>query len=82
MLIIRIAVVVILAVIAIIVVIKHLERRSKGLRRYMIGQSTKAWGDASEWERPWTIYLSKALVIFFGGMFILLVYVICFSQST
>jgi ABC-type Fe3+ transport system permease subunit len=82
MLILRIAVVVILAVIAIVLVIKNLERWSKGLRRYMIGQSTKAWGDASEWERPWTIYLSKALVIFFGGMFILLVYVICFSQST
>jgi hypothetical protein len=82
MLILRMAVVVILAVITIVVEVKNLERWSKGFRRYIIGQSKKALGDASEWERPWTIYLSKALVIFFGAMFILLVYVICFSQAT
>jgi hypothetical protein len=82
MLIIRIAVVVILAAITIVVVVKNLESWSKGFRRYMIGQSKKSLVDASEWERPWTIYLSKALIIFFGAMFILLVYVICFSQTT
>jgi hypothetical protein len=82
MLILRMAVVVILAVITIVVEVKNIERWSKGFRRYIIGQSKKALGDASEWERPWTIYLSKALVIFFGAMFILLVYVICFSQAT
>jgi hypothetical protein len=80
MLIIRIAVVVILAAITIVVVSRNLKSWSKRFRRYMIGQSTKALGDASEWERPWTMYLSKVLIIFFGAMFILLVYVICFSQ--
>jgi hypothetical protein len=79
MLIVRIAVAVILAVITIVVLVKNLGRWSKGFRRYMIGQSTKAFGDASEWERPWTIYLSKVLLIFFGAMFILLVCLICFS---
>jgi len=34
----------------------------------MIGQSKKALRDASEWERPWTIYLSKAMIVFFGAM--------------
>jgi hypothetical protein len=52
MLIVRIAVVVILAVMTIVVVVNNLERWSKGFRRYMIGQSKKALGDASEWERP------------------------------
>ena len=81
MLIIRIVVVVMFAIMTIVVLHKKIGLWSKRVRQHMIAQSKKALGSASEWERPWTIYLSKAMIMFFGAMFVLLVYVVCFSIS-
>jgi len=54
---------------------------SKQFRDYMIREQSKATftGNVS-WQRPWTVYLSKAMIIFFGLMVIVLTYVLCFSQ--
>ncbi len=45
----------------------------------MIEQERKVRGFSSMWKKPWTIYISKLTIIFFGGMFVLLVYVFFFS---
>jgi len=46
----------------------------------MAAQSIKVFGGANGWDKPWTLHLSKALIIFFGLMFILGTYIAMFSH--
>jgi len=54
---------------------------SKQFRDYMIRRQTKASLTANvSWNKPWTIYLSKFMVIFIELMIIVLMSVVCFNQ--
>ena len=76
----KIIVVALAAVIILLLLIKSTAKWSRSLQRYYIGQSTKMSGDSGGWDEPWRLTLFKALVIFFGLMAILGVYVVVFSQ--
>jgi len=81
MIIIRFAVFACTSVITIVLFARNTSSWGKQFRDYMIRQQAKAslTGDVS-WQRPWTVYLSKAMVVFFGLMIIVLMSVVCFSQ--
>jgi hypothetical protein len=68
-----------ISIIAIIVLIKHVNGWGVLFREYMLGQANKTFGNGVGWQRPWTLMLSKAMVVFFGLMFLTGVYVLIFS---
>jgi hypothetical protein len=67
------------AIVTLIVLVKYANAWSARLRRYMLDQATDVFGRGAGWEKPWALFLSKAMVYFFGLMFIVLVYVAIFS---
>jgi hypothetical protein len=52
------------------------------LQKYYIGQANKLYGNSGGWDEPWRLLLFKALVIFFGLMAVLGIYVLVFSFSS
>ena len=56
-------------------------KRASSLQKYYIDQSNKMSGDSGGWDEPWKLQLFKALVIFFGLMAILGIYVLVFSAQ-
>ena len=66
----------ILAVIVVLATLVELtDQWSNRFRKHMISEGKKSiWGGAA-WEKPWMIVLGKAMVVFFGLMFLIGVYV-------
>ena len=81
MLIIRIVIFLLLSLGTIVTFAINTKRWSDQFRQYMIEQANQAFGSPAGWERPWTVFLSKAMVVFFGAMLVILFFVVCFTQS-
>jgi hypothetical protein len=47
----------------------------------MIIQANKTFGDGGGWERPWTLLLARAMIIFFGCMFMVGTFVLIFGNA-
>lgn len=75
----KVATLIVISLVTIIMLIKNLNNWSRGFREYMMRQSHKVFGNRSGWERPWAIVLSKAMILFFGLMLLILVYALLFS---
>ncbi len=60
-------------------VVRNTEKWARSLQRYYLAQSNKLSGNGGGWDEPSRLTLFKALVIFFGLMAILGVYVVVFS---
>jgi preprotein translocase subunit SecG len=79
MLLFKVLVFIVLAVIALVVLINNTKKWSARLHQYMFDQANKVFGRGAGWERPWAPLLSKAMIVFFGLMFIVFLYVVVFS---
>ena len=75
----KVIVVSIAAVLILAILSRNSSKWALSLQRYYITQSNKMSGNNGGWDEPWRLALFKALVIFFGLMAILGVYVIVFS---
>jgi hypothetical protein len=75
----KIIVVAIVAVIVLFLLIQNTGKWARSLQQYYVNQSNKISGNSGGWELPWRLVLFKALVVFFGLMTILGVYVAVFS---
>lgn len=61
------------------ILVKNTNKWAVHFRQYMLNQTNKVFGHGIGWEKPWALILSKAMIIFFALMFIVLVYVVVFS---
>jgi hypothetical protein len=75
----KVLIVAIAALIVLIVLVRSTGKWARSLQRYYIAQSNKLSGNSGGWDEPWRLTLFKALVIFFGLMVVLGVYVIVFN---
>ena len=75
----KLLIVSIMALAAVIVLFQNANQWSARFHQYMLGQANKVFGRGAGWERPWAPLLSKAMVLFFGFMLIVLIYVVVFS---
>jgi hypothetical protein len=67
------------AVVVLATLVERTDQWGNRFRKYMISEGKKSnWGGAA-WEKPWTMALSKAMVVFFGLVFLIGVYVAIFS---
>lgn len=71
----KIIVVAVAAVITLFLLVRNTEKWARSLQGYYVAQSNKMLGDNGGWDESWRLMLFKALVIFFGLMAILGVYV-------
>ena len=69
---------VIVAILALVILVKNTNKWSIRFQKYMFSQTMTVFGSGEGWDEPWTKYLSRAMVVFFGLMFIVLVYVAIF----
>lgn len=69
---------IVLAIITLVILVNNTNRWSARFHQYMLGQANKVFGRGAGWERPWAPLLSKAMVLFFGFMLIVLIYVVVF----
>ena len=77
----KIAVVAIAGIIVLFLLVRNTGKWAQSLQKYYIAQSNKMSGNNGGWDESWKLMLFKALVVFFGLMAILGVYVAVFSQS-
>jgi hypothetical protein len=77
---IKIAFVVIVGILTLGLLARNTNRWARSLQQYYIGEANKLYGNSAGWDRPWRLFLFKALVIFFGLMAILGAYVVIFSH--
>ena len=75
----KIIVVAVPAVVVLLLLVKNTSKWSRSLQRYYVDQSNKLYGNSAGWDKPWRLALFNALVIFFGIMAIVAVYVAVFS---
>jgi hypothetical protein len=54
---------------------------ARSLQRYYVAQSARCYGDSGGWGQPWILTLCKGIVIFFGLMAIVGIYVAVFSAA-
>ena len=80
MVVLKIFVVIVVVIITLVVLVKNTKRWSARFHQYMLGQANKVFGRGAGWEKPWAPLLSKAMIVFFGLMFIVLAYVAIFSM--
>jgi hypothetical protein len=80
MMILKVAFVVVIGAIVVILLMKNRGKWARSLQKYYIAQSNGLSGFSGGWDEPWRLSLFKALVIFFGLMAVLGVYVLVFSQ--
>jgi hypothetical protein len=73
--------VVVIGAIVVILLMKNTGKWARSLQKYYIAQSSGLSGNSGGWDEPWRLSLFKALVIFFGLMAVLGVYVLVFSQQ-
>jgi len=76
MIILKIAIIVTAAVIDLFILARNTDRWARSLQKYYVDQSR---GNA-KWDEPWRLILFKALVVFFGLMAALGVYVAVLNQ--
>jgi ABC-type Fe3+ transport system permease subunit len=69
-------------VVSIITVAFHSTKWAAAMQQYYMRQSKKLYGENGNWERPWIRTLFKALIVFFGVMFVLAVYVVMFANPS
>ena len=79
MVILKVLIVVIAAVVVLVILAPNAGKWARSLQEYYIAQSKKLYGHVGGWDEPWRLTLFKALVVFFGLMAILGVYVVVFS---
>jgi len=79
MIILKIVSVAIAAMIVSALLIRNTNKWARSLQRYYIVQSNKISGNSGSWDKPWRLGLFKALLVFFGLMAILGIYVVIFS---
>ena len=72
----------IIAVGSIAAVATQSNKWATAMQQYYVRQSKKMYGENENWERPWIRTLFKALIFFFGFMFVLGVYVAIFSVTS
>jgi preprotein translocase subunit SecG len=75
----KVLVFVVLAIIVVVILVNNANGWSTRFHQYMLSQANKVFGRGAGWERPWAPLLSKAMVLFFGFMLIVLIYVVVFS---
>ena len=81
MTILKVALVVVIGAVVVILLMKNTGKWALSLQKYYIAQSSGLSGNSGGWDEPWRLSLFKALVIFFGLMAVLGVYVLVFSQQ-
>jgi hypothetical protein len=62
-----------------ILLFKYLNNWATNLRHYMLNQARNVFGNGAGWDRPWSLIISKTLIIWFAFMFIVLVFNLCFG---
>ena len=67
------------AVVVLATLVERTDQWGNRFRRYMISEGKKSNWRGAAWEKPWTMALSKAMVAFFGLVFLIGVYVAIFS---
>ena len=75
----KITILIVVAVIIFTVLIKKTNEFAERFRQYMLNQANKTFGTGVGWDKPWAIFLSKAMVVFFAIMGIVFFYVLIFS---
>jgi hypothetical protein len=63
----------------VIALIKNTNMWAVALQQYVIRGAERAFGNSEDWRQPWILVLSKILVIWFGLMFIVVVFYFCFG---
>ena len=66
-------------VVAAFLLTRNTDRWARSLQSFDLAQSTKMSGNSGGWDDPWRLIVFKALVVFFGVMAVLGVYVAVFS---
>lgn len=79
MLIIKIIIFAVIVVIALALLIENLNKWTLRFREYMLGKTRNVFGDGVGWNKPWALFLSKTMIIFFVLMFIVGMYVFIFG---
>ena len=72
----KIITVAIAAIIGLLLLARNTGKWAHSLQQYYIAQSNKLSGDSGGWDKSWRLTLFKVLVVFFGLMAILGIYVI------
>jgi nitrate reductase gamma subunit len=67
------------AVVMLTTIVERTDQWANRFRKYIINPGKKSICGGATWEKPSTIVLSKAMVVFFGLMFLIGVYVAIFS---
>jgi hypothetical protein len=76
----KVITVAIAGIIVLFLLTRNTGKWARSLQKYYVAQSNKMSGESGGWDQPWRLALFKALVLFFGLMAILGVYVVLFSQ--
>jgi hypothetical protein len=76
MVILKVLITAIAAVAVLVILVRSTGKWAHSLQEYYIRQSNKLYGHSGGWDKPWRLTLFKALVVFFGLMAILGVYVV------
>ena len=69
------------AVACISIVIAHSDKWAHSLQQYYIRESERMYGNSEDWRDPWIKTLFKFLVIFFGLMAVIGLYVAFFTSQ-
>ena len=75
----RALIVILSSIVVVSLVYKNLNTWALRFRAYMIKHEKSVRGYSGTWHKPWTLILSKVMIIFFAIMFIIFIYVTCFS---
>ncbi len=75
----KIAALVVISIGVIAILVRNTSKWAGKLQQYYIAQANKMYGNSTGWDQPWRTNLFKAIVGFFGFMFIIGAYSIIFS---
>ena len=76
---IKLIIFIVIAVVILIALVKNINQLSMRFAHYMADQARKVFGNSMRWDNPWGHFLSKAMIVFFSLMLIILFYIIIFS---
>jgi hypothetical protein len=65
----------------VLLLIQNASSWARSLQRYYVSQSVRWYGDSGGWGQRWTLTLFKVIIVFFGLMAILGIYVAVFSAA-
>ncbi len=57
-----------------------INRLAKKLQNYMVVEANRMYGDSQGWDKPWRLKLLKALILWFGFIFVVMIYSMIFSK--